>query len=664
VAIGLRILLLAIPLAVGAQSPDPAWAPLNQAYEALREKRYEEAIRNFEAARAITPERADIYKNLGYTLLKIGETEAARDRFGDAMRLDPGDTHIALEYAYLCYETKQQAVARRVFERVQQQGNPLASAAFRNIDQELAAGIARWSLAVQLSPDNFSGHQELARLAEQRNDLELSARHYEKCWQLRPDLPELLVDLGRVWQQLGRTAQSNAALLAASRGTQARPAEAARELLPSRYPFVYEFEAALQMDSGNTNLRRELAYLHLEMGHKMEAEREFRCVVDAQPQDTLSAAQLGFLLLGRNDVTTAMPLLERVLASGDDEVADRVREALKMPRMLKKRSDTTRTSPDPKLLAQKSLDAGYLKDALKYLRIAHEHDPADFNVMLKLGWTHNMLKDDRSALEWFRLASKSPDPNTAVEAKKAYNNLRPAFTRWSTSGWMLPLYSSRWKDTFTYAQLKSEYKVPGTSLRAYASARFSGDIRGSITPANSSLPMYLSESAVVLGGGLAATPWRGITLWAEAGSAVQYVDRNNSRTQPDVRGGISIARTLGRSLVATQSGVFLDTTADLLYLSRFERDTILYWQNRTGYTFAPARLQVYWNTNLVKDIRNLYWANTIEQGPGMRFRFKLLPASMFFMLDAVNGRYTVNDGNPHGPVFRDFRAGIWYAFTR
>ena len=32
------------------------------------------------------------------------------------------------------------------------------------------------------------------------------------------------------------------------------------------------------------------------------------------------------------------------------------------------------------------MKAGYLKDALKYLTIAHENDPVDFSVMLKLGW--------------------------------------------------------------------------------------------------------------------------------------------------------------------------------------------------------------------------------------------------------------------------------------
>ncbi len=78
-----------------------------------------------------------------------------------------------------------------------------------------------------------------------------------------------------------------------------------------------------------------------------------------------------------------------------------------------------------KALGAKSLDEGYLKDALKYLQIAHENDPLDFDVMLKLGWTYNQLKDDREAIRWFDLAQRSPDPAIASEAAKAYRNLHP-----------------------------------------------------------------------------------------------------------------------------------------------------------------------------------------------------------------------------------------------
>jgi len=53
-------------------------------------------------------------------------------------------------------------------------------------------------------------------------------------------------------------------------------AEEARELLPSRYPYVYEFEKALALDPTNADLRRELAYLHVAMGDRDAADRQFK----------------------------------------------------------------------------------------------------------------------------------------------------------------------------------------------------------------------------------------------------------------------------------------------------------------------------------------------------------------------------------------------------
>ena len=96
---------LALSLALlAAQSPDPAYQPLERAYQALRDKNYDQGIAGFHQAITLSPDRASIRKDLAYTLLKVGENEAARDQFGEAMRLDPADQHVALEYAFLCYD--------------------------------------------------------------------------------------------------------------------------------------------------------------------------------------------------------------------------------------------------------------------------------------------------------------------------------------------------------------------------------------------------------------------------------------------------------------------------------------------------------------------------------------------------------------------------------
>src|SRR5579871_5540339 len=160
------VLYLAAAAVACAQTPDPA----ERGYAALRARDYDAAIAAFLAA----PDRANIRKDLAYTYLKVGESELARDQFHEAMRLDPADITAALEYAFLCYETNQQAEARRIFDRLRKTGNAIAEQAFHNIDDPLSAGIARWRKAIELGADNFSVHFELAILAEQRDDLALA----------------------------------------------------------------------------------------------------------------------------------------------------------------------------------------------------------------------------------------------------------------------------------------------------------------------------------------------------------------------------------------------------------------------------------------------------------------------------------------------------------
>jgi Tfp pilus assembly protein PilF len=658
-------LLLATAAVAVSQIADPAYTQLDQAYAALRAKNYDQAVASFQRAIALAPDRASIHKDLAYTLLKTGENEAARDQFAEAMRLDPGDTHVALEYAFLCYETRQPVIARRIFDRLRKAGDATAAEAFDNIDRPLREGIARWQQALALSPDNFSAHEELARLAEQRDELALAAEHYEKSWRLRPDRRDLLLDLGRVWKEQNRPEEAQAALLAASRGAEPRVAEQARELLPSRYPYVYEFEKALELDPSNLELRREFAYLNLQMNRPPEAERQFQGVVERAPDDLSSAAQLGLLHLDRGDRAGAMPLLEKVLAGKDAELADRVRVALRMPQPLRGRIESPPVkAPDGvKELGENSFQKGYMQDALRYLNTAHENDPADFDVILKLGWTYNILKDDRDAVKWFNLARQSPDPKMAAEASRAYRNLETSLSRLRTTVWAFPTFSTRWHDLFAYSQVKTELRLRRFSwLRPYSSVRFVGDTHSAEKPALGWAPQYLSEQSTILALGLATAPWHGTTAWFEAGEGFRFHPSpiDLGRIVPDYRGGLSFAKGLGHLRAPGQHGVYAETNDDLVYVRRFDKDTLVYSQNRTGYTFRQPEMQMYWNWNLTTDVKRQYWANAIETGPGARLRV----GRILFSVDILRGAYLVNAGNPHGPFYNDLRIGAWYAFTR
>jgi Tfp pilus assembly protein PilF len=660
-----------------APGTDAAYAPLSRAYEFLRAKDYDQAISFFDKAIAAAPTRSSIRKDLAYTLLKVGESEAARDQFGEAMRLDHADTHVALEYAFLCFETKKQAEARRIFDRIRKAGDPASAAtaeqAFQNIDTPLRTGIERWSKALEMNPGNFSAHDELAELAEQRDELALAAEHYLAAWRLLPDRKSVLLDLGRVLKAQNKIEDANAALLAASRGGEPRAAEAARDLLPNRYPYVYEFRKAIDLDAANIELRRELAYLLLRMNKKDEAEREFKIITSRAPDDLLSAAQLGFLYLARNDRAAALPLLERVMKGPDVELANRVRAALQLPQTPQPEPHSAdRSSAIPaegateaKLMAERSMKAGYLKDAVKYLSIAHDSDPLDFAVMLQLGFAYNMLHDDAEAIRWFALARQSNDDSIATDATKAFNNLRPGLAFMRTTTWIFPFYSTRWHDIFGYGQIKTEFKIGHLPFRPYLSTRLVGDTRQTTGGA---LPQYLSESSFIFAAGVATRYWHGMMGWFEAGEAVSYLGSHAGVgiAIPDYRGGVSFARGWGHSILAENPGLFFETNADGVFVSRFGDDFLTYSQNRAGFTppaLGSLRLQFFLNANVTLDDKHQAWANFVEAGPGVRFRCTWMPPSLMFSVNVMHGAYTIPQYGVRKPNFTDVRAGFWYAFT-
>ena len=662
---------------------DPAYQPLTKAFDALRVRDYDTAILSFREASARSPRRADIRKNLAYALLKTGDTESARDQFGEAMRIDPADFHVALEYAFLCYEAKddgpaRKAEARRIFAAVRDTGGAedkaagdTAATAFANIDEPLRLGIERWKQALATSTPTFSAHYELAQLAEQRDELELAAANYRAAFKLAPARKSVLLELARVERARDNTEGMMAALIAASRGSEPRAAELAREQLPARYPFVYEFRLAMELDPANQALHGELAWLLLRMSldglaSRDDAEKEFATLVagygdSVSKEDYLAIAQLGLLYLEDHLDDLAMPLLNRALAHGDEATANRVRMALHLPLALVEHGAAPDSlALDPRLLGERSYQAGFMKDALRYLTQAREDNPLDSSLALKLGWTNNLLHDDVTALHWFGIARHSYDSAVAAEAKRAWLSLSPGQRRFRTTVWLYPLYSSRWGDVFGYGQVKTELRMKKLPLHPYASVRLLGDVRRSTGGPD---PQSLSESAFVTALGVAVNTWHGATPWFEAGAATSYL---TGAHWSDYRGGISYTRTRGESLSGERSGWFLETNADSIYVSHFNKDFINYAQGRIGYTapVAGVRTQAFWNQNLTFDAEKQYWANFVEMGPGIRIHPPGAPPPLWINVSAIHGVYLVNEGNPRRPNFNDFRVGIWYAFTK
>ncbi len=216
------------------------------------------------------------------------------------------------------------------------------------------------------------------------------------------------------------------------------------------------------------------------------------------------------------------------------------------------------------------------------------------------------------------------------------------------------------------ARSRRKSNSTASPLRPYVSTRLIGDVRRT-TQSGGLPPQYLSENSFIFAVGLATPVYHHAVGWFEVGESLSYLGKSDHQglLTPDYRGGISYARGWGRNLASEAPGWFADTANDGLFVSRFNKDMLLYSQNRTGFTFTPesANIQTFWSWNATVDAKGYAWANFFEIGPGIRFRVDAMPRSMFFTLQALRGSYLVHDASQKAH-YNDFRAGIWYAFTK
>lgn len=327
------ILILALWLS------NPAAEEADRGYSALRTGQYDEAVAAFDRALRADPGLRSVRKDLAYTLLRRGDREEARDHFDRLRREDPGDEQSALEYAFLCYETRRVQEARRTFHMLrlaarQEAVRQAAAQAFENVDRPLREGIQRWSEAVRRAPQQWSAHEELAQLAEMRDELALAAEHYELAWKLRPQKFELLLALARVWRELGHEDRAKAALATAWKQGSTRVGEQAREMLRGETPRAETAVLAAPAPPVQETVLAAAPLPALEMGERSlagsylnDAYRYFRIAVEEEPGNAKAQYLLGVTanLLQRDE--EALRWFAMARRSRDAGIAERARES-------------------------------------------------------------------------------------------------------------------------------------------------------------------------------------------------------------------------------------------------------------------------------------------------------------------------------------------------
>jgi len=643
ISLAFVVLLLAVPQDPSASQ---AIAILDHAYEQLRLKQYDEAVAGFRRALALDPSQVQVYKDLAYTLQKMGETESAVEAFEAYHQARPGDYQTIMELAYLYAQVQEEDRALQFFRRAMASPDRAQAAqarqGYHDVEAPILAEIARWSKAIQQDPQNFDARESLAEAHARHGDAEEAIEQYTWLRREAPSRYRHLITLSELHARLTTSgdAKSDAAhadaarayALLAWRSSDPRVSGQGRALFngaEERYPYGPEFDKALELEPWQTGIRKELAYLYLTMDQRDRALPLLERVVHDAPQDEQSAAQLRALTETAASPVVPAPVAVPVVEPPPEKD----------------------TAQHHKELGYASLQKSYLADAAREFEAALRLDPNDGQGILQLGYIYNMLHQDPTAVGWFKRALRSRDAKIAAQARQAIHNLeKPRFT---TTVWALPLLSSRWNTAFGYGQVKTEWNTSGLPFRPYLSMRLEGD---STTRTGGTNPEVLSSDGVIASAGVIRPLNSHTWLWAEAGESYSAVTH---RTQPDYRGGLAYAKVWGAKLFGKETGRFLDTNFDAVYLSRVNHDTIAYTQTKTGYQLPPwrgLRHQVFLAANVVTDQQRNVYNNFVEAGPA--YRVGITPFKQVWAYVAyLHGVYTL----PGRSNYNDLRLVVWWA---
>jgi serine/threonine-protein kinase len=222
--------------------PSDVWVNLDLALVLEKQGRREEAIRYYQAARALRPETAH---ELAHALEARGERDEAIAVFQDLARLRPKEgRHLA------CLSRALKARGRL----------PEAGKA-------LDAAVAALQEQVRLNPDDALAHTDLGRALADKGRLDEAIGHFQKAIRLDPKDANAHTNLGNALQRKGRVDEA-----------------------------IGHFQKALQIDPKHAPAHHNLGYALATKGQLDEAIAEYRKALELDPKDAKAHTNLGSAL--------------------------------------------------------------------------------------------------------------------------------------------------------------------------------------------------------------------------------------------------------------------------------------------------------------------------------------------------------------------------------
>ena len=255
------VLLLALSSLSAAQQQDPAYDPLEKAYQAIRAAEYSEAVDHLKQAAEIAPRRASIRKQLGYVYLRLNDVEAARRMFDETLSLDPTDHHTALQLGFVYQKAGETAQAIALFRDVRAKGQGELKRTAREVLENLKQNR---SGAASLS-DQAYALLDSAYAALADKDFEAAIHRLRDAVDAAPRRAAIRKELGYAYLKIGET-------------------EWAREM----------FEQVTRLDPTDDQATLELAFLSYETGRHARALELFKAIKDSADSDWRGTAENAF----------------------------------------------------------------------------------------------------------------------------------------------------------------------------------------------------------------------------------------------------------------------------------------------------------------------------------------------------------------------------------
>jgi len=300
--------LIAKSLAINPRNPE---ALNNLGFGLQSLGRFEDALREHEAAIRINPKFADGHNSLGVDLHMLGRLEEAERELGEAIRLNPrsANAHHNLGMVLLSRGRPDEAMASAQRSLALNPGYADARLNLGNVFLRLNRfdeALGQYQEAARLKPDFAEAHHNAGEVLDRLGRWPEAAREYETAVRLMPNSARSHNGLGYALLRMGRPEQAVTHLETAVR---LQPADATAHFnlanvlleLGRLDAAVAEFRQALKNEPppGAAETHNNLGIALAQLGRLSEAIPEFQAAVRIKPDFADARANLQRALRGR-----------------------------------------------------------------------------------------------------------------------------------------------------------------------------------------------------------------------------------------------------------------------------------------------------------------------------------------------------------------------------